>query len=92
MTIFMKVTRADGKDIRGTVTAPSYLGWIDLVSVQLGGRRGDSQRGRGVGPEAALPAVSDIVVTKYVDKASAELCQKFLWGKGTKVQIDLEDA
>jgi type VI secretion system secreted protein Hcp len=77
----------DGID--GAVTAQGHEKWIELESAQLGIHRNiTSATGRGSNREAAVPAVSEIVVTKYQDCASANLFRASLWGEGKKVKID----
>lgn len=84
MPIYMKI---DGVD--GSVTAVGHEKWIELDSCQLGvNRHITSPTGRGTNREASAPAVSEIVVTKSLDCASAELFKLSLWGEGKKTKID----
>jgi type VI secretion system secreted protein Hcp len=84
MPIYMKY---DGVD--GAVTAAGHEKWIELESCQLGVHRNvTSATGRGANREASVPAVSEIVVTKYQDCASSGLFRNSLWGEGKKVKID----
>jgi len=84
MPIYMKY---DGID--GAVTAAGHEKWIEIESCQLGVHRNiTSPTGRGANREAAVPAVSEIVVTKHQDCASSNLFRASLWGEGKKVKID----
>ena len=84
MPIYMKY---DGID--GSVTAAGHEKWIELESCQLGVHRNiTSPTGRGSNREAAIPSMSEIVVTKYQDCASSNLFRASLWGEGKKVKID----
>ena len=84
MPIYMKI---DGVD--GSVTAAGHEKWIELDSAQLGvNRHVTSPTGRGANREAAVPAVSEIVVTKNLDCASTTLFKLSLWGEGKKTTID----
>ena len=75
--------------ITGSVTAAGHEKWIELHSAQLGvNRHVTSPTGRGTNREAAVPAVSEIVVTKDLDCASTSLFKAALWGEGKKVKID----
>src|SRR5262245_49648230 len=84
MPIYMKI---DGID--GSVTAEGHKKWIELESCQLGvNRHVTNATGRGTNREASAPAVSEIVVTKYLDCSSTGLFKLALWGEGKKVNID----
>src|SRR5262249_13784472 len=84
MPIYMKF---DGID--GSVTAAGHEKWIEVESCQLGVHRNiTSPTGRGTNREAAVPAVSEIVLTKHSDCASTPLFKAALWGEGKKVKID----
>jgi type VI secretion system secreted protein Hcp len=75
--------------ITGSVTAAGHEKWIELHSCQLGVNRNvTSPTGRGTNREAAVPSVSEIVVTKDLDCASTSLFKASLWGEGKKVKID----
>ena len=75
--------------ITGSVTAAGHEKWIELHSCQLGvNRHVTSPTGRGTNREAAVPAVSEVVITKDLDCASVPLFQAALWGEGKKVKID----
>ena len=84
MPIYVKY---DGID--GGVTASGHEKWIEVDSCQLGVHRNvTNPTGRGTEREAAVPSLSEIVVTKSQDAASAKLFQASLWGEGKKVKID----
>ncbi|MFL5331572.1 MAG: Hcp family type VI secretion system effector [Gemmataceae bacterium] len=74
--------------VKGEVTAPGYIGWIELYSAQMGtNRRVTNPTGRGTNRESNVPSVSEIVVTKPQDNASTGLFQASLRGEGKKVKI-----
>ena len=69
MPIYMQI---DG--FEGSVTAKGHEKWIELESCQLGvQRKVTNPTGRGANREAAVPKVSEIVVTKHQDCASSAL-------------------
>jgi type VI secretion system secreted protein Hcp len=72
-------------EIRGDVTAPDHIGWIELFSAQFGVGRGLNQK---TGDVESSPTVSEIVVTKAMDIASAALAKECIHGEGKKVVID----
>src|SRR5437879_3031654 len=83
MPIYMKVP-----GVEGTGTG-KYKGWIELSSAQLSvNRRAGFSSGRGTNREASVPRVSEIVVTKEVDNASADLFALSLSGEGKTIIID----
>jgi type VI secretion system secreted protein Hcp len=84
MPIYMKVEGIDG-----SVTAAGHEKWIELDSAQFGvNRHITNPTGRGTNREAAVPAVSEIVITKHTDDASTSLFRAALYGEGKKVKID----
>lgn len=84
MPIYMHYEGVDG-----SVTAEGHKKWIELESCQMGVHRNvTSPTGRGANREASVPAVAEIVVTKYQDCASTNLFKEALWGEGKKVKID----
>lgn len=84
MPIYMKYDGIDGQ-----VTSAGHEKWIELESCQLGvNRMITSPSGRGANREASAPSVSEIVVTKMQDSASANLFKASLWGEGKLVKID----
>jgi type VI secretion system secreted protein Hcp len=83
--IYMQIEGIDGN-----VTAEGYTNWIACGSLQYGIGRGISApTGSDVDREASTPSVSEIVVTKEMDKASPKLFESALWGEGVKVKIHL---
>lgn len=83
MPIYMKYG-----EIQGSATG-KHKGWIELESAQFGTHRNvKDPTGSNVNREASVPAVSEIVVTKIQDVASADLFKQALDGRGAKVVID----
>ena len=81
MPIFMHY---DGVD--GNVTAKGYEKWIEVQSFQFGSGRGISTpTGGAENREASAPSVSEVVVTKLMDKASPKLFEESLIGKDGKI-------
>jgi type VI secretion system secreted protein Hcp len=79
-------------DIKGDVTAEGHKGtdgWVEVGSFQFGIGRGiSSPTGGSVDRESSAPSVSEIVVTKVMDKSSYRWMEESLWGEGVNVQID----
>lgn len=79
-------------DIKGDVTAEGHKGtdgWVEVNSFQFGIGRGiSSPTGGGSDRESSAPSVSEIVVTKPMDKSSYRWMEESLWGEGVDVQID----
>ena len=79
-------------DIKGDVTAEGHKGtdgWVEVSSFQFGIGRGiSSAAGGGADRESSAPSVSEIVVTKTMDKSSYRWFEESLWGEGAEVQID----
>lgn len=85
MPIYMKFG-----GIEGDVTTQGYEKWIELNSFQYGVGRSVSSGGGGRTRESSAPNVSEIVVTKHFDKASAKLYQDSVAGTfDTKVEIKM---
>jgi type VI secretion system secreted protein Hcp len=84
MPIFMKY---DGID--GNVTAKGYEKWIEVQSFQFGAGRGISTpTGGAENREASAASVSEVTVTKLMDKASPKLFEAGLIGnEGKMVKI-----
>lgn len=82
MPIYMKYDGIDGQ-----VTAAGFEKQIELQSCQMGVHRAVSAGGHGGNREASTPSVSEIVVTKSQDGASADLFKAALFGEGKKVII-----
>jgi type VI secretion system secreted protein Hcp len=76
--------------IPGDVTTEGYKDWIELNSFQYGVGRSVSSGAGGNTRESSAPNVSEIVVTKHFDKASAKLYQDSVAGTfDTKVEIKM---
>ncbi len=85
MPIYMKFG-----SIPGDVTTDGYKDWIELNSFQYGVGRSVSSGAGGNSRESSAPNVSEIVVTKHFDKASAKLYQDSVAGTfDTKVEIKM---
>lgn len=85
MPIYMKFG-----SIPGDVTTDGYKDWIELNSFQYGVGRSVSSGAGGNTRESSAPNVSEIVVTKHFDKASAKLYQDSVAGTfDTKVEIKM---
>jgi type VI secretion system secreted protein Hcp len=77
-------------DVPGDVTTQGFKDWIEMNSFQFGVSRGVSSGAGGATRESSAPSISEIVVTKYFDKASAKLYQDSVAGSfDTKVQIKM---
>jgi type VI secretion system secreted protein Hcp len=86
MPIYMNY---DSLAIKGDVTETSHKDWIELGSFQWGVGRGiSSPTGASADRESSAPSVSEIVVTKMTDIASAKLLNEALQGEGKTVIID----
>lgn len=84
MPIYMKYG-----DVQGDSTAEGHEKWIEVNSFQWGVGRGiSSPTGGSADREASAPSVSEIVVTKPQDSASAKLLDASLQGEGVDVTID----
>lgn len=77
--------------IEGNVTMDGYVGQIELGSFSWGVGRGISMiTGRTANREASSPSISEVTVTKVMDKATPLLVQESVIGtKGKKVIIHL---
>ena len=85
MPIYMKFG-----GIPGDVTTDGYKDWIELNSFQYGVGRAVTSGAGGNQRESSAPNVSEIVVTKHFDKASAKLYQDSVAGTfDTKVEIKM---
>jgi len=84
MPIYMEI-----EGVKGDVTAEGHKDWIEVQSFQWGVGRGiTTPVGGSKDREASAPSVSEIVVTKVSDMASANLMRDALWGEGKKIKID----
>ncbi|PNQ99889.1 Hcp1 family type VI secretion system effector (plasmid) [Azospirillum argentinense] len=86
MAIYVKI---DG--IEGDATHESHKKWVDIGSMQFGvGRAISTPSGRAANREASEPSVSEITLTRELDKSSPLFFKEAVVGKqGKKVQIDL---
>lgn len=75
--------------VKGNVTAKDYEDWIELQSLQWGLGRGISTPvGAAKNREASSPSVSEVVVTKPMDKATTDLMKAALSdNKGVEAEI-----
>lgn len=81
MPIFMHF-----EGIEGNATAKGYEKWIEVNSFQFGSGRGISTpTGGAENREASAPSISEVVVTKPMDKASPKLFEAGLVGNHGKV-------
>jgi type VI secretion system secreted protein Hcp len=75
-------------DIKGSVTEAGHTDWVDVTSFQWGVGRGiASPTGRSANREASAPSISEITVTKSMDKSSYKWLEHALQGKGVKCTI-----
>ena len=88
MPIYMKFG-----SIKGDVTESGHTDWIELNSLQWGVGRGvSSPTGSSADRESTAPSISEVVVTKANDLASAGLLSEALQGDGSNgksVEIDM---
>ncbi|MGY0777344.1 Hcp family type VI secretion system effector [Azospirillum argentinense] len=77
--------------IKGDATHESHKDWISVSSMQFGaGRAISTPTGRAANREASEPSVSEITVTRTLDKSTPLFFKEAVTGKqGKKVQIDL---
>lgn len=77
MAIYMKF----GSDIKGAVTTDGWKEWIEIDSFQWGVGRGiGSATGGSESREASNPSISELVVTKRMDKSSPKLFEDAVGG------------
>jgi type VI secretion system secreted protein Hcp len=76
--------------IKGNATQGQHKDWININSFQWGVGRGISTAvGRAQNRETSEPSISEVVVSKELDAASAMLLQEAMIGKdGKTVKID----
>lgn len=83
MPVYMKYGNAQG------TAKGNHKGWIVLETAMYGTHTNvGSTTGQGVNRDSSSPAISEIVVTRYVDIGSTELFQEYLHGEEVKVVID----
>jgi type VI secretion system secreted protein Hcp len=87
MPIYMQY---DNGAITGDVTEEHHKDWIELSSAQFGIGRGITSPtpGGSKDREASDPSVSEVVVTKIMDNASADLFKESLKGVGKQCVIE----
>ena len=74
--------------IAGSVTEAGHAGWVLLNSFNWGVGRGiGSPTGASANREASAPSVSEITVSKLMDKSSFALLQEALKGTGMDCTI-----
>lgn len=78
-----------GSTIRGSVTTDGFKDWIELNSFQWGVGRSVTSPSKGSDTrEGSEPSVSEVVVTKRMDKSSPKLWQDAVGGDfSTEVTI-----
>lgn len=85
MAIYLKYN-----DLEGNVTAAGFEKWIELGSMQWGVGRGiGSADGTSGVRESSAASVSEVTVTKQLDKVSHKLLEEALYGQPVKVEIAL---
>src|SRR3954467_9073650 len=78
----------DGK-VKGDVTSDGHEGWIEVDGIEWGVARGiSSPVGKAANRESSAPSISEISLTKEVDKATVQLFQEALIGEGVDARID----
>lgn len=85
MPIYMEI---DG--IKGNVTADGHADWIECSSMQWGVGRGiSSTTGNVADREADAPNISEVSVTKMMDKASPLIFSEACIGSGKTVKVHM---
>ncbi len=80
MAIYMKYG-----DIKGSVTTDGFKDWIELGSFQWGVGRSVNSPSKGEDTrEGSEPSISEVVVSKRMDKASPKLWQDAVGGDFSK--------
>jgi len=79
MPIYMKYG-----SIAGDVTESGHAGWIEINSLQWGVGRGvSSPTGSSEDRESSAPSVSEVTITRELDKASVKLLTEAYQGTGS---------
>ena len=74
--------------IKGNVTEKGHTEWVEVGSFQYGVGRGiGSPVGKAANREASAPSISEITVSKEMDKSSFAWMQEALKGKGVVCTI-----
>lgn len=85
MPIYMQM-----EGIKGGVSAKGHEDWMEMNSLQWGvGRAISAEIGSTGEREASHPSISEIALTKNMDKTSALLFQEACIGKAKKVTLHL---
>lgn len=86
MPIYMEI-----EGIKGNVTTDGYVGQIELHSFNWGVGRGISMiTGRTANREVSSPSISEVTVSKTMDKSTPMLLQEAVIGtKGKQVKLHL---
>lgn len=85
MAIFMKF----GDTVKGQVTTEGFKDWIELTAFEFQAQRAVSDGSGGRQREGSNPRITDIVISKPFDKASAQLYQDSIAGT-FKTKVDLK--
>ena len=84
MPIYMQYDK-----IKGDVTEEGHKDWVEVNSFQWGVGRGISTpTGAAHNREASAPSVSEVTITKPLDKATVPLLTEFYHGHGKEVKFD----
>jgi type VI secretion system secreted protein Hcp len=74
--------------IKGSVTESGHTEWVDVGSFQWGvGRAIGSPTGRSANREASAPSISEVTLTKVLDKSSYAWLQECLKGQAVDCEI-----
>ena len=85
MAIYMHI-----KGIDGSVTAENHENWIEMASIEWGGEREIAMgTGRSGDREVGTPTVSEVSLTKLMDRTSPLLFQMFCNGVHDTVTLHL---
>jgi type VI secretion system secreted protein Hcp len=77
-------------DIQGESTDAKHPGWIELDSVQWGVGRGISSAVGGNNRAASAPSISELTLTKRLDKSSPSIFLNAVGGSPTIATVTLE--
>ena len=80
MAIYMKCVAAKAGEIKGGVTAKGFQSWIAVTSIEFG-----YKRAMEMNAPTGAPVVSEVRITKHVDKASVLLANAGMVGDVSKV-------
>jgi type VI secretion system secreted protein Hcp len=79
----------DSGKVKGNVTAEGHKDWIEVTGFSWGaGRAISTGTGKVADRESSAPSISEVAITKELDKATAPLLQEALSGEGVWAQID----